>query len=84
MHRSRLNRGRVERAPFRHRRETMVCPAGSEALVHAQHHAVMLSVSAAAGGQIAVCPTRGEQRRDQREADEQQKRDGNDAAHGRL
>lgn len=51
---------------------------------HCWHRAVMYSAFAAARGQNAAAGARGKERRDQRQTDEQQQRNGNGAAHGRY
>ncbi len=47
------------------------------------HVAVVLSSSAAAGRQIRLCRSRGKERRDKRQAEHHQQRDGDNAAHER-
>jgi len=49
--------------------------------LHGRHGAVMRATAATAGGQGAVRDARGEERRDQRKADEQQQRDGDKTMH---
>ena len=48
------------------------------------HGAVMFSVAAAAGGDARLRWGRGEERRDDRESEEQQQRDGEEAAHDAI
>ena len=81
MYRGCLNRGREVGTPLMHGRELMAGVAGCKSRVYAQHHAVMRSVPAAARRKSAAGPARSEERRGQREADKQQERDGDDAAH---
>jgi hypothetical protein len=70
---------RAARAPFRNARKALLIAAE---LPRNPHHAVMLPISAAAGGKICV-GTSGEGRRNQRPTEKHHQRKCNRSAHNR-